>query len=349
MFMRAVIVEEIKKWEVVPLFRDEAVSSHAWELLSKTLEYKGQSALTKERLAQFFEHMRKQPASEQFFLVVADSRTNPDDISYAVHKIRNFNLFCGFQDELENKRIIPSYGMVQALLDATGDDGFKIKPVIGISTEEGMLDSMKVDNAREICVHCPMTGPAPSEADGYFATPSTFIYHSWCCRHIPPGHRNLYISLAEYACNISQNSDSPKEKFLAKELYSYLLDMDFLYYQPNTDDHISDLDRIMITVIEKNVETYFSKIKVPIDFKSFKLIRLFETIFAIWFCNQSVNFDDIIRHFDTLDQDQKYTYYDRVFRDFPRFRSKVKKSEWQRGNEADFSIPVKPSQKKFVV
>ena len=98
--------------------------------------------MDEHELAQFFEFMRKLPISEQHFVIIPDTRNHTNhsqyysNISLAVNQGGHFNVFCSLEINDEKMRMIPSFGMIKALLDATGTDGFAYKLVIGASKTE---------------------------------------------------------------------------------------------------------------------------------------------------------------------------------------------------------------------
>ena len=215
MFVRAGLSEKVKieDIKVVPLFDGEAPSTEAWDCINATLKatVKAKSGplpdvVDKHQLAQFFEIMRTMPISEQYFVIIPDTRDQNlyvfgSNISISVNQNANFNVFCSLEIQEKKMRIIPSFGMIKALLDATGTDGFAYKLVIGASTPESLRLSVINENAREMCVHCDEIAPAPDVADNLPAPPLDYmyhdIYHLWLCRHILRRDRQFFCELAD--------------------------------------------------------------------------------------------------------------------------------------------------------
>ncbi len=315
---------------VVPLFDQEAPATDAWNYINETLTVKwnGQETkpvLDKNELAQFFEIMRTKPASEQSFVIIPDARDpfvpgKDINISYNVNFQVQFNTFCGLEVNGKRMRMIPSFGMIQALLDATGTDGFRFKPVLGESTPESLRLSILNENAREMCIHCPEIAPAPTEADGSPAPALDFmyhdIYHTWVCRHVAKKHRQFFSELA--AIVNPDHFSSRAAKQAAEHLYLTLLDLDFVpFYRPEIWGRSIDIEKASFRALEFALERFVEVRKKVFPSKeiltheeqresqavSEQLTNKLKGLFVIWklYKKNYNNFEEITNYFDQLD------------------------------------------------
>lgn len=224
MFVRAGLGKEVKveDLEVFPLFTDDAPSSAAWLTIPSTFSSKFE--LTKEKRALFIEEMRAMPPSEKYFVVVPDTRNrNEDNVSWRINAIVGFNIFSTIPSFCitTTTRMIPSFGMIQAFLNAKESNGVSFKLVIGESTAESIRISMLTKGAREMCVHCPELAPAPSIADNHFASPLDFMYHDFyhliITSTIPAEDRRFFCEAAEHF---------NKDDLIYQSYYEALIDME---------------------------------------------------------------------------------------------------------------------------
>ena len=302
MFARSALEQvKVEEMKTVPLFQDDAPSTDAWNYIKATFvspPFNAKPCMGTAELTRFFELMRALPTSEQHFVLIPDTRSQTlvDNIFRAVNG-EGFNLFCGLEINGKPMRMIPSFGMFQAVLDATGNDGFKIKPVIGESTTESLRLSVLNESSREVCVHCPLIAPAPKKADGYTASAVDFtyhdFYHTWSCRHIPKEHRKFYCELADYinpAC-IHYACETAKKR--AQALNEMLIDMNFKRYRPehgNNKDGYFEIAHILDQYILDNFEGSEFAIKV-------------KGLFAIWFHSKQgyCSFEEITEMYEKLE------------------------------------------------
>ena len=255
MYVRAGLSKGVKieDLQVVPLFDKDAPSAKALEYIKATLrpespDFSVQDALDEQQLTQFFEIMRTLPISEQYLVIIPDTRDftqSRSNVSLVISQEHNFNVFCGLEINEKKMRMIHSMGMIKALIDATGTDGFTFKLVIGPSTPKSLKFSILEDNAREMCIHCDEIAPAPSTADGIPAPALDFMYHDlyhlWVCRHIVKEHRKFFCELAE-VFNPDKFS-SAAAKSAAMDLYAMLVDLDMGSYRPDIAGLV-DIDQV---------------------------------------------------------------------------------------------------------
>lgn len=224
MFVRAALDKEVKveDLEVFPLFTDDAPSSAAWLTIPSTFSSKFE--LTKEKLTRFIEEMRAMPPSEKYFVVVPDTRNrNEDNVSWRINARVGFNIFSTLPSFCctTSTRMIPSFGMIQAFLNAKQSNGVTFKLIIGESTAESIRTSMLNESAREMCVHCPELAPAPLIADNHFASPLDFMYHDFyhliITSAIPAEDRRFFCVAATH---FNENDK------IFQSYYEALIDMD---------------------------------------------------------------------------------------------------------------------------
>ena len=175
------------------------------------------------QLAHFFELIRTMPLSAQHFVLVPDENRDATTISKILYEEAFFNVFNRLEIGGKKMRMIPSFGMVKALCDATGNDGFTFKLVVGESTPESLRRSIIEQNVREVCIHCPEIAPAPPTADGFSAKPIDFmyhdIYHVYVCRFVPEKVRKFFCELADTVNPDKLNNTDEMAKFAAMSLY----------------------------------------------------------------------------------------------------------------------------------
>lgn len=332
MFVRSGLSEKIniEDMRVVPLFDKGAPATDAWNYINGTLTIKwneqvSEPVIDKNELAQFFEIMRTMPTSEQSFVLIPDTRDpfvpgKNINISYNVNFQQRFNAFCGLEINGKRMRMIPSFGMVQALLDATGTDDFRLKPVIGESTPESLRLSILNENAREMCIHCPEIAPAPNEADGSPAPALDFmyhdIYHIWVCRYVAKKHRQFFCELA--ATVNPDNFPSRAAKQAAEHLYLTLLDLDFVsYYRPDIWNRPVDIEKASFKALEFALGHFVEARKNTFPSKEIltseeqresrtvflQLTNKLKGLFVIWklYKTNYNNFEEITNYFDQLD------------------------------------------------
>jgi hypothetical protein len=186
----------IRTGTVIFLFNsDGSINPKARQLLGATLKGRLEKFSASE-MDQFFEKMRKLPASEQCFFVRKMEKSYGFDIIASIQGSR-IDLFYDTQD---GKMMIPSAGMMQSFLDVRfKDQAVKINPVLGLSTEEDIRNN-GLTGTRDMGLHFPGT-TLPEQADDLEAIGYKFTYHDFyhalVASNAPPEHRKLFIKLAD--------------------------------------------------------------------------------------------------------------------------------------------------------
>ncbi len=302
---------QLEEMQTVSLFHDNSINFKAREFIASTLTIQKNSkphveVLDQQGLNRFFEIMQKMPLSEQQFCLIPDRRQF-HDVSHYVNDELSFNVFCSVNVNGKKMLMIPSYGMIQALLDVCGNpDGFKFKLVLCLSTTEGQIRSLFNDNAREIFVHCNETSPAPSQADKKPCCPITFIYHDlyhlWVCKNIFYKDRLFY-------CNLGKHFYSKYKNPIAQTFYDKLSDMemnayrtDYLYNRnPNLDVF---LRKARTTAMQGIIDQRHFTPEEEVTAKKYRT-ELFG-IFAVWkLYLPNASFEEIVEYYEKLTPEQQ--------------------------------------------
>jgi hypothetical protein len=328
MYVRAglgggVKVEDI---QAVPLFEGNAPSPKAWKMIKETFQSRnGQFIMDDGELARFFELMRQQPVSEQRFVLIPDVRSqsrNPlNNISVRVNMHAAFNAFCGVELDQKMMRMIPSLGMVQALLDATGDDGFTFKVAIDSATEEEIRLMCIHENARDLRVHSTIS-PSPKKADGYDSPPIDNIwheiYHLFTCRHVAKKARKFFSELAALFHPDRYSSRAAKQA--AWEIYTTLMDLDIGHYRPDNlgKSIVNKMHMVIFYLLDVLVparKQYYifpqEKLSPEEELECARISKELKAkargLFAVWCLYKSnyKDFEEVADYFDRLDLQQQ--------------------------------------------
>lgn len=258
MFVRAIfdVRNPPKEIIVIPLFEDEAISPVAWDMIMQTFttRYERDPTVTPDQLAAFFDRARKLPSSEQYFVFYDDKLSvrkvhgKRDLFPQLVFAVK-FNIFGMTKFDKKSVRMVPSFGMMQALLDVTSNGTLKIIPRIGEITPESTHQTMKEQQGVEIAVHCPQLAPLPKVVGKNSAIPvSHMLYHyyfAWTAGLIPPGDRRFYQDIADvvlkwpsryYESLYDQIPVFPESKersleHVSRKIYSVITRMEFSDYR----------------------------------------------------------------------------------------------------------------------
>lgn len=323
MFVRAGLCSgvAIQDIEVISLFDGNAPSYRAWIYIKETFKSKdGHFIMDDRELAQFFELMRKQPPSEQYLVLIPDVRRLPEswnNISVRLNMHAYFNAFCGLEINQKKMRMIPSIGMVQALLDATGDDGFTFLLALDDATPEEIRLTCINENARDLRTHSTIA-PAPNTADGFRSPPIDWIfheiYHLFTSRHVPKPHRNFFNELATVVNPDRFSSRAAKQA--AWEIYTTLIDIDIALYRPDNlgKAAVNQMHVVIVYLLDvlvphrKRYYTYPQEPLTPEELQEYdkisaQLKEKVRGIFAVWclYKTNYTNFEEISEYFDRLD------------------------------------------------
>ena len=190
--------------------RNGRINHKAFVLIQATVEKNVSEILTEQVIETFFELMKDKPKSEQILHLMPNNTKWEDIYEYLespdlslisiaqVIKIQAHFSLLG-TDSNSWKIFIPSFSMMQAMLDATcGENACKISPVIGTTTADDIKNDMSCSK-RDMAI--PYQGfPLPTKADGYSASSFEFIYHDfyhlYILSKIPASHRKAFQQIA---------------------------------------------------------------------------------------------------------------------------------------------------------
>lgn len=243
MFVRAALEEpniQLEDLRKVPLFDGEAFNPQAYSaiLTSFSAPREKKSLVGQSKLIQFFQIAKQLPESEKSFICyrcevpIASKRNVKANVFAGLVQMIGFNLFGMATIENQTVRMIPSFGMMQAFLDATGEDKMTLKPRIGVPTTESTSNSLQDNNAREVGIHCPQIAPAPQTVNFYKTTPLNFMYYhlylAWVNRCIPVQDRLFYCELATAMATFPNKSETMLE--VCRSVYDFIVRMEFHVY-----------------------------------------------------------------------------------------------------------------------
>lgn len=219
-----------------------------------------------QQFKKFTEIMESLPKSEQQFLIVPYEPSISKTIFDQLINI-GVNLFSVFTNEKDDKikrfRMIPSIGMMQALLIAMHGEkqAVNINPVFGISSVDD-IRANGLNHIRDLALQFPLV-PLPLTADGFAAYGPDFtyhdFYHAFIASCMPRGHRELMIKL----------SDEFRVKGLGKYRFA-LIDMEHSFYRPDfIKKHKQDFNAIFWISIAYKLRHFDDKLHTS----SYKLAK----------------------------------------------------------------------------
>jgi hypothetical protein len=205
----------------IPIFlADGSINPQAKELIQQTVSSSKSIEMTEE-MTEFFEEMKKQPRSEQFFLLIPKSHeSNQPTVLDRINEI-GFNVFgrCTRRRVQYVEEMIPSFGMMQAFLNVKyKEQAITLNPVLGLSS----LEDLENLDRRDVALSFPGV-TLPEKADGFLAPAHQFswhdFYHAYYGSSIPKNHRELFNQLGLIAkdCGL----EKLREFFVDREFKSY--------------------------------------------------------------------------------------------------------------------------------
>lgn len=183
-----------------------------------------------DELDEFYQEMKKLPASEQRFFLISHADEEKNSVADRLEALR-FYVF----GRVDNRRMIPSLGMMQAYLKVKfKKQACEINPVIGLSSLEDIKKNGR-SNQRDMAIPFPQV-KLPEEADSFHAPfylfPYHDFYHAFMASTLPTNHRELMVNIGEEldqdvleknAPYLAINDYFPKK--IAKIIQSYAEDM----------------------------------------------------------------------------------------------------------------------------
>lgn len=203
-----------------------------------------------EKFERFIEKMKQLPFSEQKFLIVPDlqgidsidetaKKNNGNPFKATVSQATfhaGVNVFnrCSINDQAF--RIVPSFGMMQAFLEAQyGDDAVEIKPRLYLSTMRHIYQSRLESNCDVMIPSLDTKGNnrCPSKADGYFAPWYDFtahdFYHAILTSSVGKTYRKVAVFASDTIREFEKTAPEADKKGLRQLAFS-LIDMDFVHF-----------------------------------------------------------------------------------------------------------------------
>lgn len=264
---------EAKDIKVVKLFNEDGTpNEEAKQMIETTLHLYPQSKpliqnmpmkenfLDKNQLDQFFAEMKKLPKSEQQFFVIPDIQNPPktglDELTYLANMLTDkitisqeinytpgINILNRIKDGEENKRIIPSLGMMQNFLNVCfGENAVTMKPKIGLGLVED-IENNGLTMTREFSIPFPGVD-YPKMAD-YFQAKQEYdfmwhdFYHAIIASHIPANHQKAFILIAKIVKDLPSRGMPEEFKEYQNELYHRIIDMEHEPFRTAGIDNLS--------------------------------------------------------------------------------------------------------------
>lgn len=220
---------ESERVKPIPLFIDGIPNSQALQMLKETMSHSTNLSLpflTDEQFDEFINLMSKAPISEQQFFLVPLSNEYT-----SLQNMRDLKINLFGKVESENKRMIPSFSLMQCFLDVKfGSQAAKINPVIGLSHFKDIIAN-DVGGQRDMAIPFPGV-KLPERADNILAPGFDFtyhdLYHIFILSCIPLEHRQALIKAAFYSIDAINDSN-----IQAKKYYGTIVDMDAPVFREN--------------------------------------------------------------------------------------------------------------------
>ncbi len=235
----------------------------------------------------FFAIMRKKPKSEQSFLYISqnaysDAKAKLDEkraeeeahatgkpkeefladyedtICSVITQLAHFNVLHQFSSSGALYRMIPSLGMMQALLEAhEKKTTIQITPVIGLSERED-IRANGLKSTREMALPFPGV-KLPKKADlmsAPFAIDFIYhdFYHSVLANSVPEQWRKAFIQCSDRVLELmKEEKDEDMKKFL-NEFYERIIDMEHpAFRDSDLERSLPDTDKFFIAVFDQEL------------------------------------------------------------------------------------------------
>lgn len=215
-------------WEEVALFHRDGVTPtrKAGRFIRSNL--RDLPGVNRAKVVRFFALMQSKPYSEKFFYVIPEREIASHTDLYG----RIVQVGAGVFGPCKGKRrMIPSVGMMQALLEAMhGASAVTLAPVIGVSSEKDIRKN-GLEHTRDLALWLP-DHPLPCEADGLAASQAfDFSYHDFyhaiIASGILPQHRIAIIYLADLLGQVGKRDKNPRMQAFFQTLQAHLIDMEY--------------------------------------------------------------------------------------------------------------------------
>lgn len=187
---------------------------------------------------QFYTRLWKQyPPSEHCFMLVPDNIISYQDVLSVMDRISfiiGFNHLSRLKVNKRPVRMIPSRGMMQAMIESCTAYPLLPRIRLGLSPTEGMLKALKADSRDLYQSFAPLEHLTPSSADNNPANPAYGeveihdFYHQWLASHIPLSHRLLFIDFADAVQAFLDSHPTPFP--VAEKFRDLIVDMEHFFY-----------------------------------------------------------------------------------------------------------------------
>ncbi len=197
---------------------------------------------SEEEAQLFYQKLKALPASEHKFLIVPDPLFDVEKIKKAetsvIQQINyrlGFNVFSRFRAHQKPMCMIPSRGMMQTYLEVPRGKNTPT-PIyrMGLSTVEGLHNTFKKEQKRDMFLSFPLLQEYPEIVDGHKAHPQLGeaelhdFYHQMRIADIPLKDRKLFNFFSDCLLEIAKNH--PEYKVISFYLAEQLIDMEHIKY-----------------------------------------------------------------------------------------------------------------------
>lgn len=185
---------------------------------------------------QFYARLWKHyPASEHFFMLVHNS--DPAESPTVGHLISlklGFNMLSSLNVGKKPVRMIPSRGMVQALIEATTVDAPLPLYRLGLSPNEGLHEALRLNGRDLYQSFDPVKHLSADTVDKHIANPAYAeaelhdFYHQLMLGHVPPAHRKVFTDFGDAVRAYLETEKNPFPP--ASEFFGLIVDMEHTFY-----------------------------------------------------------------------------------------------------------------------
>lgn len=266
-----------KEIKAIPLFNaDGTINEYARNCIEQTTHSKLKKNLFKcvssADLEKFYLKMKLAPLSEQYFFQIQGNHPQFNDcfdvqknilITEVIQKT-GLNIFNEFIPNNENNaaRMVASLSMMQQILIAFQEDtAVKIRPVIGLSSEEDIANN-GLNGTRDMALPFPGELNFPKSADLLLApTDWDFwnhdFYHAFVASHIPDSSRKMFIEVGRVIQRkLPGIKDDPQMHLFFREFFERTIDMEASGYRKKGSNHF-----IFVETIFDNFENTFRRLR----------------------------------------------------------------------------------------
>jgi hypothetical protein len=304
-FFRMALLSQQGKSAVraVPLFKNGLVNPVALHIVHQTMlisrnQKNAKPHLTQEQLLAYFERMKNKPVSEQYFFVIDDEPDpagNKESVSRGINKT-GLNVLCRFKENDKPMRMVPSFTMMQELLNTKFSHPIKLKPRIGVSSDETVFAHHQ-RNEHVVATSMPRFD-LPETADTYLAKLFDFpyhdLYHAWLLSSILNEHRSSLANLVTVAEELNVSSTNQSIREFAKQLRKDTIDMEYSRYRTDIYPDLDSDVRFWMTVGQVVTRTINQIKSIPIYEHQTVFYAVLEKIKSLnYFKPQRINTDGL--------------------------------------------------------